>query len=516
MRNILEEKMKKGMMKVVLAFYILFCCALAGAAQQPLPLIPFPAEVEFAAGAFRLDEKTSLVVSPADSAELKTIAGILQDKVRTGVGISVPMSEAGMKAGKSISLELVSDPELALHGGESYRLKVSADGIRISAVQAHGLFNGTMTALQLLEAGKGEVPCLSIFDYPRFSHRGILIDPARNFLSVAMVKQVIDKMSQLKMNVLHFHLVDDQGWRFESKIFPKLQQIGGATGYYTQDQLRDLVAYGQARYVTIMPEIEMPGHSRAMLAAYPELTCSGEKVEVAAHRGIFTTTLCPGKPEVYEFLDKLLKEVAGIFPSYYIHTGSDEVAARDWESFAPNRELGENLRQKGNKGLQCYFINRVNQTFLGMGRRMTVWDEMVDCLPEGSRVQAWRSIKAAETAVDAGHEVVVSLINPWYLDYPEWLWKLKKVYKFDPVPAGLGAEKHKLIAGGEGCLWGESAPEETIMPKLFPRIMAIAEVLWSPEESRDWRSFKCRKKSVQKIFEDQGVKFFLYFPLGPF
>jgi len=508
--------MKKGLIGAVLAVLILFAGAIFSAAQKVLPLIPLPVRIALKAGNFRLDGSTALKVSPADCAELKSLAGILQDKVKAGVGVSVPMSDAGAKPAKRILLELVSDPELARHGEESYRLEVSSDGIRISALQAHGIFNGAMTALQLLEAGKGELPCVSILDYPRFAHRGILIDPARNFLSKDMVKNVIDKMSQLKMNVLHFHLVDDQGWRFESKLFPRLQQAGGAAGYYTQEELRELVAYGRARYVTLMPEIEMPGHSRAMLAAYPELTCSGEKVEVAGHRGIFSSALCPGKPEVYEFLDKLLKEVASIFPSYYIHTGSDEVAARDWGSFPANQELEKNLSEKGNKALQCYFINRVNQTFFSMDRRMTVWDEMVDCLPEGARVQAWRSVNAAGTAANAGHEVVVSLVNPWYLDYPEWLWKLKKVYEFEPVPADLAPEKQKLVKGGEGCLWGESAPEDTIMPKLFPRIMAIAEVLWSPKESRDWRSFKCRKKSVQKIFENQGVKFFLYFPFGPF
>jgi hexosaminidase len=373
-----------------------------------------------------------------------------------------------------------------------------------------------MTALQLLESsGKDGVPCVSILDYPRFAHRGILLDPARHFLSVKMVKSVIDQMSQLKFNVLHFHLVDDQGWRFESKVFPKLQQVGGAGGYYTQEELRDLVAYGQARYVVIMPEIEMPGHSRAMLASYPELSCSGEKLAVASGVGIFSTALCPGKPEVYDFLDKLVKEVAGIFPSFYIHTGSDEVQPKDWQTYGPNLDIEKTLAEKNDKGLQCYFINKVNQAFLSINRRMTVWDEMVDCLPQGARVQAWRSIAAAKTAAEAKHEVVVSLVNPWYLDYPDWPWQLKKVYAFDPVPKDLSPDLKKYIVGGEGNLWGERAPENKIMPKLFPRIIAIAEVLWSPKESRDYKSFKRREKIIRESIEKQGVKFFIWLNIQP-
>jgi len=505
--------MKKTVIPAILLVMVLAGGSKAGL-EKPLPLIPAPVKVEFKSGNFVLGEPVSIAVFPADSPELQGIAGIFADKLKSNAGVSLKTSSA--PGGKSVRLAMVKDAELARFGEEAYRLEVTPETIEVFANSGRGVFNGAMTALQLLStAGKNGAPCLSMVDYPRFPHRGILIDPARNFLSVQMVKSVIDKISQLKFNTLHFHLVDDQGWRFESKLFPRLHEVGGQGKYYTQDQLREIVAYARARYVTVMPEIEMPGHSRAMLASYPELTCSGQRPEVAQGPGIYSTAICPGKPEVYEFLDKLLKEVAGIFPSYYIHTGSDEVAARDWRDYAPNQELEKTLSEKGNKGLQCYFINKVNQTFLDMDRRMTVWDEMVDCLPEGARVQAWRSIGAARTAAEADHEVVVSLVEPWYLDYPDWPWKLRRVYGFDPVPKDLAPGREKLIMGGEGNLWGERAPEETIMPKLFPRVMAISEVLWSPKDARDWDSFKCRLKSVRKAFEKQGVKFYIWLNLPP-
>jgi hexosaminidase len=495
------------------ALNVFLAAASLRAADKPLDLIPYPARVELKSGQFRTDSPLCIRVVPADSEQMKNIGVIFADLSKRNAGLEILLLG---NQNAEIVMELGSFPELAQLGDEAYRLEVSPELIKISANSGHGAFNGAMTLVQLLaSAKKSALPCLSITDYPRFPHRGLLLDPARNFLSIDMLKNVMDKMAQLKLNLLHFHLVDDQGFRFESKIFPKLQQVGGASGFYTQEQMRDLVKYGRDRYITIMPEIEMPGHSSALLAAYPELSCSGQKISVATKWGIHASALCPGKPEVYGFLDQLIREVASVFPSYYIHTGSDEVSPADWQSFPANQELEKNLSEKNNKGLQCYFINRVNQTFLAIDRRMTVWDEMVDCLPQGARAQAWRSIGAVKVAADAGHEVVVSTVNPWYLDYPDWPWQLKKVYLFDPVPPDLAKDKQKFVVGGQGNLWGERAPEKKIMPKLFPRLIAISEVLWSPKEQRDWNSFKSREAKVRDSFERQGVKFFIWLNIQP-
>jgi len=508
--------MIKKVFWAVLLFSAFFKTGAPAASEKTPALIPYPAGLEFKSGNFKTDAPPYIQLYPANSEPMKSIASIFSDTLKRNAGVNIQMTDRPKPGAGKIILETASHPELVQYGDEAYLMEVSIDSIKISANSPHGVFNGAMTLAQLFaSADKSGIPCMTITDYPRFPHRGLLLDPARNFLSIEMAKNVIDKMAQLKLNVLHFHIADDQGWRFESKVFPKLQQVGGASGFYTQDQLRDLVKYGSDRFVNIMPEIEMPGHSSALLAAYPELSCSGEKINVSSKWGIHASALCPGKPEVYDFLDKLIKEVAGIFPSYYIHTGSDEVTPKDWQDFPPNQDLEKNLAEKNNKGLQCYFINKVNQSFLAIDRRMTVWDEMVDCLPEGARAQAWRSIGAVKVAANANHEVVVSLVNPWYLDYPDWPWQLKKVYLFDPVPPDLAKDKEKFVVGGQGNLWGERAPERKIMPKLFPRLLAIAEVLWSPKDQRDWKSFKSREAKVRKNFEDQGVKFFIWLNIQP-
>ncbi len=496
---------KKGFGLAILAL-VLFPALAAGSGNRdpnkPLGLIPWPAQLILGSGSFALDQNAALSISPPASRELASTAEIFVSLLKGRSGLELKIAGPA-PAKKTIFLEQKADPELAGFGPEAYRLEIDPAQIKISAPDPRGVFNGAMTLLQILEESDGsrEAPSLRIVDYPRFPHRGLLLDPARHFLSVDLVKRVLDLMAQLKLNVLHFHLVDDQGWRMESKVYPKLQEIGGKDGYYTQDQLKDLAAYGQARNITLEPEIEIPGHSSALLAAYPELSCSGQQVEVSKIWGIQRNALCPGKEEVYLFLDRLIRETAEIFPSYYIHTGSDEVSPADWQGFPKNQELEKTLAEKNNLGLQCYFINRVNKTFLDLNRRMIVWDEMADCLPEGAMAQAWRSTNPISPVTAAGHPVVVSPVDPWYLDYPDWPWQLKRVYLFEPAPEGLSADQLKLLRGGQGNLWGERAPEQKIMPKLFPRLLAISEVLWSPESARDWGKFKARLKTVGKNFE---------------
>ncbi len=476
--------------------------------KKPLGLIPRPASLTLNSGSFRLNSDTAIALAPA-AAELQSGAEVFRNFFRQSSQLELAIGGDQGRTQNVVIFELAPNPELEKLGAEAYVLEIGQDRIKISAPTRKGVFNGAMTLLQVLESSEDSrsAPGLKIIDYPRFEHRGLLLDPARHFLGVAMVKQALDAMARVKMNVLHFHLADDQGWRIESKVFPKLHEVGGAGSYYTQDQLKDLVAYAAARNITIEPEIDLPGHNTALLAAYPELSCSGEKVEVSKIIGIHRNALCPGKEQVYDFLDKLVTEIAGIFPSTYIHAGGDEVMAKDWQDFGPNQELLKTFAQKDNHGLQCYFQDRLNQSFLKLGRRMIVWDELADCPPEGAMVQAWRSIGPVKAATSSGHPVVVSTVEPWYLDYPDWPWQLRRVYQFEPVPAGLTPAEEKLVMGGEGCLWGERAPEEKIMVKLFPRLLAISEVLWSPKESRDFRNFKAREKMVRKTLEEQGARF---------
>jgi len=509
-----REKRILAVLSALMIYFTISSGLSNSASKKSLGLIPLPAQMALKPGVFQLNEQTSLILSPVSSEELKKSAEIFAQFLKVDSGLSLKISEAKTEKG-FILFELKQDPALKNLGKEAYILDIEPERILVSSTHPSGLFYGAMTLLQVFQSSydNRSAVCLNILDYPRFPHRGLLLDPARNFLSMEKVKQVLDAMARIKLNVLHFHLTDDQGWRIESKVFPKLHQVGGKDGYYTQEQLKELVAYAQARQITIQPEIDVPGHSTALLAAYPELSCSGKPVEVSKIFGIHSNILCPGKDEVYVFLDKLFREVAEIFPSYYIHTGSDEVLAKDWDDFAENIEIEKNLAEKGQKGLQCYFVNRLNKTFLDINRRMIVWDEMADCLPEGAVAQAWRSTKPIKPVTASGHGVVVSPVDPWYLDYPDWPWKLKRVYLFEPVPDGMSDEQEKLVLGGQGNLWGERAPERKIMAKLFPRALAVSEVLWSKKELRDWQSFKRREAEVEKSFAQQGVRFIiLFFP----
>ncbi len=480
-----------------------------------LPLIPYPVQVERGSGSFALRQEMLMVVSPDAPADVLSTGRIICDKIRARTGIELKIVQLHEFAPGQIALKIdTTDPELIIHGPEAYRLEVSwseesGGEVVLVASCAHGFFNAGMTLLQLLRKD-GEcwvIPSVVILDYPRFIHRGLHLDPARNFLSMEFVKRYVDLISHLKLNVLHFHLVDDQGWRLEVKGFPRLHEVGGAGGYYTQVEIKDLIAYADSRHVTVIPEIEMPGHCTAMLAGYPELSCSGEEVEVSKIWGIHRNAMCPCREDTYQFIDELIREVVLLFPSGYIHIGSDEVMPKDWLDDPRCKALAEEKGLEGNRGLQSYFVGRVAKILANYDRRMIGWDEIVDYAPEGAVVQAWHNLEKAREAALAGRGVIVSPVNPWYFDYPEWMWSMKKGYLFDPVPEGLSPDQEKWILGGEACMWGERAPQDKIDYKLFPRTLALSEVLWSPKDNREFKGFKARVRAYRPVLKDQGVKF---------
>jgi N-acetyl-beta-hexosaminidase len=424
---------------------------------------------------------------------------------------------------------IVIDDAMVLAGGtaladwqqaEGYQLEVG-ESIRMAAVTPHGLHNGFMTLLQLIAAGDPPtVPAVKVRDFPRFRWRGMLLDSSRSFLPPDVIRAYIDRLSELKLNVFHWHIVDDQGWRVESRVWPRLHEVGGTLaamntrkqialdrhgwgrdgrGYYTQDELREIVAFARERHVMIVPEIDVPGHSSAMLAAYPELSCSGKPVPLRDKPGIYLSALCPGKEEVYEFLDKLFEELATIFPAPYLHIGSDEVMAGDWQDYPPHQELMAKFGYTDNAGLQSYFVARVHELLKQRGRTMLAWDEVTDYAPAGSVVQAWRKHDYARAAAEKGREVVVSPVTHCYIDYPQLSFTLKNLYSFEPVPTGLDPSLHHLILGGEVNLWGERVTLDNIDRKAFPRVFAHSEVLWSPAAARDLRSCEgsagiCRRR----------------------
>ncbi|MBK7338446.1 MAG: beta-N-acetylhexosaminidase [Saprospirales bacterium] len=404
---------------------------------------------------------------------------------------------------------------------EGYRLLVSPQEIRIEFGEPVGAFYALMSLRQLADS-LGNVPCVSIEDEPRFTYRGMHLDVARHFFPVEFIKKYIDQLAAHKMNYFHWHLTEDQGWRIEIKKYPKLQEISAFRketlighyseqpqrfdgqrygGYYTQEEIREVVRYAQERFVTIVPEIEMPGHAQAVLAAYPELSCHGNPVEVATTWGVFEDVLCP-KEETFEFLENVLLEVMDLFPGPYIHIGGDECPKVQWKESPFCQELIAREGLKNEEGLQSYFIRRIDQFLSSHGRKLIGWDEILEGgLSPNATVMSWRGTEGGIAAARAGHDAIMAPTSHCYFDYYQsrrpsepvaigGFTPLEKVYSFEPLPAELSPEEARHILGAQGNVWTEYiATPEQVEYMAFPRAFALAEVLWSPTEVRNYESF---------------------------
>jgi hexosaminidase len=362
----------------------------------------------------------------------------------------------------------------------------------------------------------------------------MLLDCGRHFMTKDFVKRYIDLLAYHKLNVLHWHLTEDQGWRIEIKKYPKLTEIGAwrqATrddeqprdaagrygGFYTQDDIREIVAYAKSRFVTIVPEIEMPGHCQAALASYPELSCTGGPFQVGTEWGVYDDVYCAGNDHTFEFLQDVLTEVLDLFSSQFIHIGGDEVPKTRWKACpkCQARIKAEGLKDEAE--LQSYFVRRIERFLASKGRRLVGWDEILEGgLAPNATVQSWRGMGGAIAAATAGHDVVSSPTSHCYLDYPQFpvvstqpvtVITLDKIYSFEPTPAELNAEQAKHILGAEGNMWTERAPQDRVDYLVFPRLCALAEVTWSPKELRNWDDFATRMKAHYQRLDALGVRY---------
>ena len=386
---------------------------------------------------------------------------------------------------------------------EAYALAIRPDGITIKAGSTHGVFHGLTTLRSLALTSDGALPCGDLADAPRFAHRGLLLDCCRHFMEPEFVKRTIDLLALHKMSVLHWHLTEDQGWRVEIDAYPELTQKGAWRteadgsqhgGFYTKEQIRDIVAYAAQRHIEVIPEIELPGHSRAALAAYPWLGCTGEAMEVPHDWGVFKDIYCAGQDTTLAFLKTVLDEVMELFPSEYIHIGGDEAPKVRWEQCpkCQKRIADEGLHDAHE--LQSWFIGEIGRYLEAHGRKMIGWDEILEGgLPDGATVQSWRGMDGGRDAVAMGHDAIMSPTSHCYFDYPVESTDLEEVYGFEPEPEGL--EGNGRILGGECNMWSERAPQHLVESKVYPRLVAMAEVLWSPPSTRNWPDFQTRMES---------------------
>lgn len=518
-------KLKLNQSLAALLFSASVFTACAPVAEQILSVTPVPMEVNWQRGSFRPDASTSLWIE-APEADRSILAEYLQ---ASPLALKLADSQSGNQVvlKQTDALEGITSPE-------GYVLSVNSDGVRIEALSGAGLFYGVQTLLQMAADAPEGMTAVTVKDEPRFEYRGIMLDVSRHFRSKEFVKRQIDLLSYYKINRLHLHLTDAAGWRIEIKKYPRLTQFAAwrpqavwkdwwngkreyceetdpraQGGYYTQDDIRELVAYAQKHYVTIIPEIEMPSHSEEVLTAYPELSCT--------HVPYKQSDFCIGNEKTFEFLENVLTEVMELFPSEYIHIGGDEAGKASW----PNCKLCQaRMKKEGLKDvneLQSYSIHRMERFLNSHGRKLLGWDEILDGgLAPNATVMSWRGTEGGLAAIRSGHKAIMSPGQYCYLDgyqdapysQPEAIGgylPLKKVYGYEPVPDSLSADEAKLMYGVQANLWTEYIPtEEHAEYMLYPRAIALAEVAWSKPENKSWEDFHRRALKIVDELKAKG------------
>ncbi|MFC5578882.1 family 20 glycosylhydrolase [Lysobacter niabensis] len=490
----------------------------AHATELATPVIPLPAHVVVNQGAFSFAADTAVVVRGGPEAE--RIARDFAARIERSRGFA-PRIAAGGRSRHPITLVL--DPKTRLPGNEAYTLDVTPRGIQVTASAPAGLFYGAVTLWQLASAdgqrGATTIAAQHIDDAPRFAWRGLMLDVARHFRSVDEVKAMLDQMALHKLNTLHWHLTDDQGWRIEIKQYPKLTEVGGCRipagaagrnddgtprpycGYYTQEQIRDVVRYAAERYITVVPEFDLPGHAQAAIAAYPQLGVTGKAPPVSPDWGVHTW-LFNVDDGTFAFLENVLGEMIALFPSRYVHLGGDEAAKDQWQQSAAVQAKLKQLGLKNEMQLQGWFMGRLGAYLQTHGRRLIGWDEILEGGPPAeATVMSWRGIQGTIEAARAGHDVVLAPAPGLYFDHVQSdgadetpgrldVMSLQSVYAFEPVPKELDAAQHKYVLGAQANLWTEHMrTSERVQRAAFPRAAALAEATWTPAARRDWNGF---------------------------
>ena len=548
------------MKKTILALVCLLTTVTTASAQACYEVVPLPQSIQMQKGEpFVLDGSVQILVQDGLQNEADFLQAYLQDLTGLTLGIS------GKREKKVRSIELAVSPKVA--ECEGYELTVSKKGITIVGGSAAGVFYGVQTVRKTIsEQGNHNYSSLILNpiilkDAPRFSWRGMHLDCSRHFWPVTFVKKFIDLLAMHNMNVLHWHLTDDQGWRIEIKKWPKLITVGSQRsgtiigtnsdlddetpygGYYTQEEIRDIVAYAAARHITIVPEIDMPGHMLAALASYPELGCTGGPYQVGHYWGVYKDVLCIGNPKVYQFVEDVLTEVMELFPSEVIHIGGDEAPSDRWQQCEKCNDaylkdaleglLGADttsVREKPSvrempmfnygASYQRLFTRRIFNFLASKGRRALGWDEILDGCPRNAMIMSWRGSAPGAKAAEAGHDVVMTPTTHCYFDYQQvedtefepsrcgGFIPIERVYALDPAPDTLSVAARQHILGTQANLWSEYMTTESMVEyQALPRMSALAEVQWTKPERKDYEAFKERLTRLTALFEHYGYTY---------
>lgn len=506
----------------------------AAAQESKYHVIPQPVSLERGEGHFELAPGTVIHADIA-KAGVDSAAVFLKRKLDSATGFDLPLQAYSNRGEADGSILLTLNPDTSRFGNsEGYRLEVSEGEVHVEAPTSAGLFYGIQTLLQLFPEQiyqtdytlvpadtDWRVPAVSIRDYPRYEYRGMHLDVARHFFPVAFVKRYIDLMAMHKMNRFHWHLTEDQGWRIEIERYPRLTEVGAWRdstlvghagsgvwdgerygGFYTQEEIREIVAYAAERHITVIPEIEMPGHASAALAAYPELGCvEGKDYRVKTTWGVFEDIYCPSE-QTFTFLENVLAEVMELFPGRYIHIGGDEAPKAQWEESELAQQVMEREGLESEEELQSWFIRRIERFLNDNGRQLIGWDEILEGgLAPNATVMSWRGIEGGVAAARQGHDVVMTPVSHCYLDYYQAPREseplaiggynpLRNTYSYEPTPEELNEEEARHIMGAQGNVWTEYMRSgDKVEYMAWPRAAALAEVTWSPENKRNWTLF---------------------------
>ena len=537
-------------MKIInhFALLLLFGCAVSctqpenSISNESIGIIPLPSTYELKPGTFYITGQSSIGIDKSDP-EMTALANYFNEEISDATGFSLPVNNSG-----TIIFQLGEHKEL---GEEGYQLSISSDKLILSAYKHHGIFNGIQSVLQLLPPeiksktvqadATWSINCIEVTDKPQFAWRGLMLDVSRHFFTKQEVKKFIDQMAEYKYNVFHWHLTDDQGWRLEVKSLPRLTAIGAWRaprvgnwwerepqlptdslsygGYYTTEDIREIVEYAQQRYVTIVPEIDIPGHSMAALSAYPEISCTGGPFHVNVGNTFYTkieNSLCAGNEQTFEVLDSVFAEVARLFPSPYIHIGGDECYKGFWEKCSKCKMRMQKEHLKNLEELQSYFVKRVAAMVQKRGKQVIGWDEILEggLAPE-TIVMSWRGMKGGIEAAKQGHSVIMTPTDHCYLDFYQGdptvepntysMLRLQDCYKYQLIPDSVDAS---LIMGGQGNLWTESVPHyRQVEYMIWPRALAISETLWTDARLRNWKFFVNRVEQQFERFDRSGVNY---------